>query len=67
MKGSGFAAKYYASFFVAMQDQNLTTAFISRAFQQAHLSGADDWIAQNDADLKKYQAWLAAYRWPAYK
>lgn len=67
MKRNGFAARYYAPFFAAMQDQNLTTAFVSQAFQRAHLSGANEWVAQNDADVKKYQAWLAAYRWPAYK
>lgn len=67
MKGKGFATKYYCPFFASLDKEELTEAFVYRAFQVAQVAGSAEWAKENAAKLHEYQSWVSSYQWPSKK
>jgi tetratricopeptide (TPR) repeat protein len=61
---SGFAARYYATYFGALVKAEHTEAFVALAFKAGNIEGAADWMKDNWAKLDAYRAWSQAYQWP---
>lgn len=65
MKRKGFAATYYAPFFVELGQREFNEAFVYRGFAAAKITGSEEWAKDNEAKLHEFDAWLASYKWAA--
>ena len=61
----GFAATYYAPYFVALAKGDRVEAFVAEAWKPGRLVGASDWVAANPSKIAAFRAWSEQYAWPA--
>lgn len=66
-KRKGFAAKYYAPYFAAMQKAEHVEAFVAHAWQAARMPDAAEWLQENEAKLHEFRTWSAGFQWPKSK
>jgi tetratricopeptide (TPR) repeat protein len=61
----GFAADYYAPYFVALAGAGHTEALVAKAWKAAKIQGADDWEQANAAKIEEHNRWSKAFPWAA--
>jgi tetratricopeptide (TPR) repeat protein len=66
-KGKGFAARYYAPYFAAIDKAEHTEAFVALAWQTGKVHGAAEWQKENEAKLHEFRSWSAGYQWSKRK
>lgn len=66
-KGKGFAVRYYAPYFAAMDKAEHMDAFVAFAWQAGKISGAAEWQQENAAKLHEFRSWSAGYQWAKSK
>ena len=61
--GNGFAATYYAPYFIAMEKAGHVDEFVSQVWAEGQIAGLSDWAKDHAAKIQDFVAWSKAYRW----
>lgn len=59
----GFAAKFYAPYFAALQKAGHAEALAARVWQAAPVEGQMEWAKENGTKMDALAAWSADYAW----
>lgn len=60
----GFAAKFYAPYFAALEKAGHAEALAVRVWQSAPVDGQQEWASENRSKMDALAAWSADYSWP---
>ena len=63
--GNGFAATYYAPYFIAMEKAGHVDEFVSQVWAEGQVAGLSDWAKDHRAQIQDFAAWSKAYHWRA--
>jgi tetratricopeptide (TPR) repeat protein len=61
--GQGFAATYYAPYFIDLEKAGHVEAFVSQIWAEGQVAGLSDWAKDHGAKIQDFLAWSQAYRW----
>ena len=61
--GKGFAATYYAPYFAALGQAELTESFVCHAWRAGNVNGAAEWENENGAKRTAFETWTKEYQW----
>lgn len=62
-KHSGFVWEYYAPYFIDLQKQGHTEAFIYYIYNCSGQEEVKNWMAQNKNKVRDFMTWNKSYRW----
>ena len=62
-KRKGFAAKYYAPYFIEMEKNEHVEGFVCHAWQGGRVDGSEGCAKEGEAKRRAFRTWSEGYQW----